>query len=414
MKNKISIITHIINSLLFITMGIIFIIKRNEMFAITIKMIGILLFITVIFKVLNLLIKRKRIFEKILDIIITLITSILIIQSTTFFISFFIIIFGVYALLQSISSIINIYIYKQNHLRGKLLIIFKCALSLITSYLLLFSPIKNSKYLCIITGIYLIIYGVNIFISLFEKKKRLVIPLPTILTMFIPPLLTKKIEKSSNIKNNNTKANLEILIHLAKKGSAMMGHVEIAIEDKIYSYSCYNYMNRKLFGGMGDGILGIFDHDKYIKYCVTKKDRFIVSYGVKLTKKEIQTLLNKIDSILENNTVRWYPEYALYDMGIGEKKEFNEMANQTYKLANGIFYKFIKGKFKTFFVFRTNCVEVADTILASLGTKVINLEGVLSPGTYYSYLEKEYLKKNSRITSKTIYTKELINSKITK
>ena len=68
-------------------------------------------------------------------------------------------------------------------------------------------------------------------------------------------------------------------------------------------------------------------------------------------------------------------------------------------------------KFKTFFVCRTNCVEVADTILASLGTKVINLEGVLSPGTYYSYLEKEYLKKNSRIFSKTVYTKDLIKKK---
>lgn len=318
-------------------------------------------------------------------------------------------------MLQSLSSLINLYIYKHDHLHGKLGIVFKFLISFVTSYLLLFSRVSNSKYLCLITGIYLIIYGVNIFAGIFERKKRLVIPLPTILTMFIPPLLIKKVEKEKGNISTNVKKdinpNLEILIHLAKNGSAMMGHVEVAVCDKIYSYSCYNYTNRRLWGGMGDGILGIFDHDKYIKYCVCEKNRFIVSYGVLLTEKEIDIVLNKITEMLQENAVRWYPEYALYDMNLCPKKEFTEMANQTYKKADGIFYKFIKGKFKTFFVCRTNCVEVADTILASLGTKVINLEGVLSPGTYYSYLEKEYLKKNSRIVYKTVYTKELFKKK---
>lgn len=414
MKRKINIITHLVNSLLFIVMGLIFIIKRNEMFAITIRVIGILLLITVVFKVINVLVKRRRILDGVLDILITLVTSIFVIESPSFFISFFIIIFGIYALLQSLSSLINLYIYKHDHLCGKLIIVFKFFISFVTSYLLLFSGV-NSKYLCLITGIYLIIYGVNIFTGIFERKKRLVIPLPTILTMFIPPLLIKRVEKengniSTEVKKD-VKPNLEILIHLAKNGSAMMGHVEVAVCDKIYSYSCYNYTNRRLWGGMGDGILGIFDHDKYIKYCVCEKNRFIVSYGVLLTEKELNVVLNKITDMLQENAVRWFPEYALYDMGLCPKKEFTEMANQTYKKANGIFYKFIKGKFKTFFVCRTNCVEVADNILASLGTKVINLEGVLSPGTYYSYLEKEYLKKNGRIVSKTVYTKDLIKKK---
>lgn len=59
MKRKINIITHFVNSLLFIVMGLIFIIKRNEMFAITIKVIGVLLLITVVFKVINVLVNRS-------------------------------------------------------------------------------------------------------------------------------------------------------------------------------------------------------------------------------------------------------------------------------------------------------------------------------------------------------------------
>lgn len=410
MKKIINIIIHIINCLLFLTMGIIFIVKRNNMVDFTISVIGILLILTVIFKIIYLFIKRKNMLAKIMDIVITLTISVLVLNSPYFFVSFLIMIFGIYALLQGLSGVINLYIYKQNNLRGKIIISFKNICSFVTAYLLLFSPIKNSKYLFIIIGIYLIIYAMGIVLSLFQKKKRLVIPLPIILTMFIPKLLIKKIEKNFkyNLKEDNIKPDLEILIHLAKGGSASMGHVEIAFEDKVYSYGCYNYMNRKLFGGMGDGILGVFDHDQYLKYCVNEKDRFIISFGVKLKESERQKIKNSIDLLINNNTIRWYPEQALYDMGLGEKKPFSEMANQIYKKANGIFYKFIKGKYKTFFVFRTNCVEIADLILASLGTKVINLEGVISPGTYYSYLEKEYNKKNSRIVTKTIYTKEKV------
>lgn len=222
MKRKINIITHFVNSLLFIVMGLIFIIKRNEMFAITIKVIGVLLLITVVFKVINVLVKRRKILDGVLDILITLITSIFVIESPSFFVSFFIIVFGIYAMLQSLSSLINLYIYKHDHLHGKLGIVFKFLISFVTSYLLLFSRVSNSKYLCLITGIYLIIYGVNIFAGIFERKKRLVIPLPTILTMFIPPLLIKKVEKEKGNISTNVKKdinpNLEILIHLAKNG----------------------------------------------------------------------------------------------------------------------------------------------------------------------------------------------------
>ena len=71
------------------------------------------------------------------------------------------------------------------------------------------------------------------------------------------------------------------------------------------------------------------------------------------------------------------------------------MANKIYKHANGKFYRFTKGKYKTFFVLRTNCATCVDNIFNAIGTKIINLEGIISPGTYYSYLEKEYHKKNS-------------------
>lgn len=91
--------------------------------------------------------------------------------------------------------------------------------------------------------------------------------------MFLPNILIKRILKGINPKkiNNNQDQDLEILIHLSKTGSASLGHVEFAFEDKVYSYACYNYLNRRLFGGIGDGIFGIFDKKAYLKYCICEK-----------------------------------------------------------------------------------------------------------------------------------------------
>ena len=315
-----------------------------------------------------------------------------------------------YALIQSLCGFINLIIYKQDKLKGKIYILTTSTLSLMLSITLMFSKDTNSIYICYIIGLYLILYGITIISSSILTKTKIVLPLPIIFTMFLPNILIKRILKGINPKkiNNNQDQDLEILIHLSKTGSASLGHVEFAFEDKVYSYACYNYLNRRLFGGIGDGIFGIFDKKAYLKYCICEKNRFIISYGVKLTNKEKENVTKEIDKLISTNTEIWYPEIKYYEDGLIEKRDFNEMANKIYKHANGKFYRFTKGKYKTFFVLRTNCATCVDNIFNAIGTKIINLEGIISPGTYYSYLEKEYHKKNSKIISKTLYTKELI------
>lgn len=410
MSKIINTIIHATSGLLFIIIGIIYIIRNYTVYTLSFKLLGILTLISSLLKLINLILKRKKVLTNILDIFLNTILGILFINKPNLFIYLSTKIFSMYALIQSLCGFINLIIYKQDKLKGKIYILTTSTLSLMLSITLMFSKDTNSIYICYIIGLYLILYGITIISSSILTKTKIVLPLPIIFTMFLPNILIKRILKGINPKkiNNNQDQDLEILIHLSKTGSASLGHVEFAFEDKVYSYACYNYLNRRLFGGIGDGIFGIFDKKAYLKYCICEKNRFILSYGVKLTNKEKENIIKEIDKLISTNTEIWYPEIKYYEDGLIEKKDFNEMANKIYKHANGKFYRFTKGKYKTFFVLRTNCATCVDNIFNAIGTKIINLEGIISPGTYYSYLEKEYHKKNSKIISKTLYTKELI------
>lgn len=410
MSKYINVAMHIISGLLFIAVGILYIIRNYTFYSLSFKLIGILILISSGIKLINILLKRKKIITNILDIFINIALGIFFIAKPKLFIYISTKIFALYALVQSVCGFINLLIYKQDKLKGKIYILALSILSLYISIILMVSKDNNSLYICYIIGLYLILYGLSIIASSIITHTEIVIPLPIILTMFLPNLLIKKIKKGLTPEDTKKKQkpDLEIMIHLAEKGSAAMGHVEFAFEDKVYSYACYNYLNRRLFGGIGDGIFGIFDKKAYLKYCICEKNRFILSYGVKLTNKEKENIIKEIDKLISTNTEIWYPEIKYYEDGLIEKKDFNEMANKIYKHANGKFYRFTKGKYKTFFVLRTNCATCVDNIFNAIGTKIINLEGIISPGTYYSYLEKEYHKKNSKIISKTLYTKELI------
>lgn len=410
MSKIINTIIHATSGLLFIIIGIIYIIRNYTVYTLSFKLLGILTLISSLLKLINLILKRKKVLTNILDIFLNTILGILFINKPNLFIYLSTKIFSMYALIQSLCGFINLIIYKQDKLKGKIYILTTSTLSLMLSITLMFSKDTSSIYICYIIGLYLILYGITIISSSILTKTKIVLPLPIIFTMFLPNILIKRILKGINPKkiNNNQDQDLEILIHLSKTGSASLGHVEIAFQGKIYSYACYNYLNRRLFGGIGDGIFGIFDKKAYLKYCICEKNRFILSYGVKLTNKEKENIIKEIDKLISTNTEIWYPEIKYYEDGLIEKKDFNEMANKIYKHANGKFYRFTKGKYKTFFVLRTNCATCVDNIFNAIGTKIINLEGIISPGTYYSYLEKEYHKKNSKIISKTLYTKELI------
>ena len=81
------------------------------------------------------------------------------------------------------------------------------------------------------------------------------------------------------------------------------------------------------------------------------------------------------------------------------------MSSDIYKFANGRYKKIIKGKNKKFFVLKNNCVIVAESILSTTGTSILNMNGLICPGAYYDYLNREFMKNNSIVITRKVYTK---------
>ena len=54
---------------------------------------------------------------------------------------------------------------------------------------------------------------------------------------------------------------------------------------------------------------------------------------------------------------------------------------------------------------------LADSIIGKSGSDLLKMSGIITPGTYYEYLNREFRKKNSMVISRTIYNAESVNKK---
>ncbi len=338
----------------------------------------------------------------------------------TFFQGSLSIILGIYLLVHAMIEAINYTLYKKNHIRGRLLVLIAFLVKFTLSLFLMLHPTAKYPYVMLIIGIYFGLYGIsqlNSFISEMipdHLKNKVRISLPILIAAFIPrkliTLINEILEKEPDEttieakKKNSKKADIEVIIHLANSGSAAFGHIEISFEGKTYSYGNYDMHSRKLFDAIGDGVICIADRDAYIQYALQNKKRYLVVFGMSLTQKEKEIVKNRIHKLITINVEDYYPDLQLAEMGKLPKGEYHDMSSEIYKLANGQFKKVTNGKWKKFFVLKTNCTGLVENILNGVGLHILEFNGLLTPGSYYDYLNREFLKKKGKVIYRKIYT----------
>ena len=419
-----------INSIIYFIIGISCIILGftsifigTNILRLTLTLTSVLLVINAILRIYNVVIKKDNLFYNLSRSTLDIVGALLIVYNMSFVINSFIRLLGLYILFNAIIFFITYLIYMKYNIKGRILVFFKFLIYIIFASLLILHPAENSSYAQIIVGVYLIIYGLSsindflietISVEKANKLKKLIkIPLPLFMTAFIPQRLINLINEVLVVDDNDElydkksdkTPDLEVLIHLAEKGTAAFGHVEICFENKIYSYGNYNKHSRKFFDMIGDGILLIADRDSYIKYNVENLNRYLVCFGLKLTDSEKRSIRKRITYLFNNNTVDWQPDAELADLNIIPAGEYKEVSSDLYRYANAKFKKITKGRNKKFFVLRTNCAIITDYVLGSINSTILNINGLIAPGTYYEYLNNEFMKKNSNVITRKIYTK---------
>ena len=102
----------------------------------------------------------------------------------------------------------------------------------------------------------------------------------------------------------------------------------------------------------------------------------------------------------------WYPDAQLAEEGRLPDYLYEDYASMLYRKTDALFYRVDKGRFKTYFVFGTNCVLWADHILGAAGLDLIRISGIITPGSYYEYLTRQYQMENTAVISYTVYRAE--------
>lgn len=331
--------------------------------------------------------------------------------------SIMVILFGGYLLINAVIKLITYRTYKNNKVGGRLILLIDAIIFLIFGLVFITSPSSNVERLFLVVGLYMcclgytfIRDGLDIVVPRSYKDKisrRIRINLPIFMVALLPyralqkfnKLIAVNEEETDYYHEGNEEYDLEIMIHVTNSGYGALGHVDLCFEGNVISYGNYDADSWKLFETLGEGVLFIAPKDKYIPFCIKHSQKTLFGYGIKLTDKQYQNVKNKIEDI-KSRVELWEPP-VLKDMDHQEK--YTDYSSILTLETGAKMFKFKKGRFKTYFVMSTNCVLLADSVLGRTGTDLLNINGVISPGTYYDYFDKEYRKKDSFVVSKTIY-----------
>ena len=328
-----------------------------------------------------------------------------------------IIILGLYQLATAVVYAITYYLYRCDRAKGGFRYLFDAVLQGLVALTSIFSPATDGRQQFLFLGIYLILLGISnmrdgIFFDLDKERKDLRrhfrVNLPVIIAAFIPFEQlerfnhffrgTKDQELSSvyRILKGEQQADLEVLVHTSKENLfGAIGHVDICYKGKVISYGSYDPFSQKLFGTIGDGVLFKVDKDAYIDLCKKESKKTLFGYSLALTDQEreaVEKRLREIDELLEP----WEPS----------DRELNGNPTYAYKLRHELgarLYKFKSSRFKSYFILSTNCCLLADSIVGQAGTAILNVRGIIAPGTYQNYLQYEFESANGLVVAHNVY-----------
>lgn len=319
---------------------------------------------------------------------------------------------GVYQLFLGIVCLFNFYLQRKDSETDFWLVI-RGIIHLIIGMSVFFDTTTAYENMYPRIGLYVILLAIMNLLDAFNTTKkgkvtlsrRFRIRVPVFISAIFPmyslrkdnikePIFSEKFLQEKAKASENKPVDLEVWVHTAEKGASVAGHVDISYKGLTYSYGHYDEDSNTLFGSKGDGVLWIVPSDKYIEWLQTDHSyRGVYRYGLHLTPKQRLIVEEQISHIMSN-------VYKFELTTDSQHKSFlGQLASRVPEIK---IYKFLKTRFKTYFVLTTNCVLLADTIVGKTGFDIVSVSGISSPGSYKIYLDKEYRKVHSNVVTRKI------------
>ncbi len=340
--------------------------------------------------------------------------------------------FSLYVLLNAAVKLIDLIAALRNRIMPEDIFadLFAFVSFLTFGIIMLFGSFYSQRMLLLISGIYCVLYGLTELKDFAREalpnraktamRRKIRVSLPLFVSTFFPFGTLKNYQKrldsreidiekllaEEKANDDGQQADVHVLIHVSGEGVGIMGHCDLYVDGEVLSYGNYDEGSARLFNALGDGVLFVSEFQPYINFSVYSDKQMVFDYGLKLSDEQMQRVRAEIKRI-KGSVYRWKPPYqrALERGEDADISGFSDYCSGLWKGTDAKFYKFRSGKFKSYCVMSTNCVLLADSILSKAGTDIIKIVGIISPGAYYDYLQREYLLENGLVVSRDIYSK---------
>ena len=382
--------------LLFISL---FILLHPSMMIFSMKILGIIILLNGLYMIWK---QRKNKTGMILSLFVGIILSLFPALPLTLFVF----LFAFYICIKGLSQFITYYLYKQNHISYRFIILLSSLLLINFGFTYLLSPYIHLYQARIIICIYLIYLSLSFILKGIREimgenrqnqiKRRIHVSLPVIFNALIPRIMidyiNEKLETPSLLPKDGHNTDLTVFIHVSKNGFGAVGHVDISYQHIVYAYGAYDDLSHHLLGAIGDGVLFEVDESSYIDFCLKDDPESVIfAYTLQLNQQQTQAVEKNIKSLKQ----QLIPFELIHHQ--------HTYAKRLQEYTHAQFYKFKTGRFQKYFVLTTNCVLLADSINGTSGIDIIGINGMITPGSYYTYFEEETRKEYSRVYQKKIY-----------
>ncbi|KAA9239800.1 MULTISPECIES: HdeD family acid-resistance protein [Aerococcus] len=331
---------------------------------------------------------------------------------------------GIYQLLMGLVSFVSYCLMRLDHVPNRLKRLLFALVHLIFALASLFLPIQDHNVLFWL-GLYLVFIGLTYIsdarTSLPSRsqdqkiKRRFRFPVPIVFNLLEPNRLANKLNHfirqevedelafstayQDYMEENETGAvdSLQVLVQTSNAHLDLIGHLNIAYHGTVYSYGNHDVDSGHLFRSIGDGVLCKIDHQKSIEFELANGIT-IFEYDIQLNQRQKEALEAKLAQI-DDLLIPWSPK---------TESQWDSFGGRLKRATNCDMFKFKTGQYKTYFVFGSNCVLFCDEIIGSIGLDQFLMVGVMTPGTYFDYFNKQYEKGSTPVINRRIYSTDLL------
>lgn len=280
------------------------------------------------------------------------------------------------------------------------------------------SPLMRLDTVNLVAGIYFVLWGISLFTDFLSEllhwdvsgqriKRHIRVAMPVLLVAFIPSRWVDSLNKLLNaeqtdlleLKKPNWESEpvpLEVFFHLGKHVAMGFGHVDFCLEGTFYSYGCYDSDSSWLFDVFSDGVLAQAPRDRYIHYATRFEHKTLVAYGFALDDKQTRQVREAVERIKGMCTPWTPPDTIKRGHEVGGALDMRQRAGLSYM-------KLSKGPYQKYNAIRTNCVALAEMLVSESGLPLLQQNGIITPGSYLSYVERMFELSNTFVVTKTIY-----------